>query len=498
MQIQYTEIKDLPSLAWFAEIKDGKVEVIHGSHVENSDTWFVEGAWSGDFSKGNFIQSDWFCGTGGLLREDRIIFSTPTHVTSGLFMSKISGGGYRVSNSLYFLMYKSGLHLDAQYLKYETDFNSITRGIEKYNPHIHVLDVNGNPASVTVYYYRNIEIDSRNQCSVTIKKKVVPFADFEDYQNRLTNDMAAMYHNAQYKKRNYKYGIVTMISKGYDAPCCAAVVKKIGGDTALTFTAEGKYEEDSGVEIAQKLGYSNIIERDALAYKKRTDMPEIEYLSSGELGAEISFSVFEDIYKGNLVFTGERGDSIYDRLSKHRNDEFYFINMQSGLSNAERRLWGGYIPVPMPLYGASAWPSLYEIANSTQMAKWQMNNSYDRPIPRRIIESAGVPRESFGIEKRGAGFSYHYDWLKRIVSRMSPVSAADFIKYVHDNRKLHPIQYVFFFKNTFMVYLHRLGLRKDCTDIERLSSTPNPMAARYLIPWAGEHILRRYKEILER
>ena len=93
MQIQYTEIKDLPSLAWFAEIKDGKVEVIHGSHVENSDTWFVEGAWSGDFSKGNFIQSDWFCGTGGLLREDRIIFSTPTHVTSGLFMSKISGGG---------------------------------------------------------------------------------------------------------------------------------------------------------------------------------------------------------------------------------------------------------------------------------------------------------------------------------------------------------------------------------------------------------------------
>lgn len=395
-------------------------------------------------------------------------------------------------------MYKSGLNLDAQYLKYETDFNSIMRGIEKYNPHIHVLDLDGNPASVTVYYYRNIEIDSRNQCSVTIKKKVVPFADFEDYQNRLTNDMAAMYYNAKDDKRNYKYGVVTMISKGYDAPCCATIVKKIGGDTALTFTAEGKYAEDSGVEIAQKLGYRNIIERDALAYKKRADCVETEYIASGELGAQISFSAFDTEYRGNLVFCGDRGDSIWDRKSKHRNNEFHFIDMLSHLGVAERHLWVGYIHVPMPLYGASAWPSLYEIANSTQMVKWWMNNSYDRPIPRRIIESAGIPRECFGVEKRGAGFSYHYDWMRRIVSRMSPVSAADFTKYVHANRKLHPIQYVVFFKNTFMVYLNRLGLKNDNTDIEKLSNTPNPMAARYLIPWAGEHILGRYKEILER
>lgn len=33
-----------------------------------------------------------------------------------------------------------------------------------------------------------------------------------------------------------------------------------------------------------------------------------------------------------------------------------------------------------------------------------MNNSYDRPIPRRIIESAGASRGDFGVIKRGAGF----------------------------------------------------------------------------------------------
>ena len=407
------------------------------------------------------------------------------------------GGGYRISNSLYFLMAKADLRLDPQYLRYETDFNSITKGIVKYNSQIHLLDETDKEAPVNVYYYRHIVIDERNNCRIVIKKKMASFFDFNDYLSRLTDAMSSMYQNSKDERRHHKYGIVTMISKGYDASCCAVIAKKIGGDTALTFTATGKYAEDSGIEIARKLGYRNILEKDANAYKTRNDMPELEYLSSGELGAEISFSVFEDDYRGNLVFTGERGDSIYDRHAGHRNDDFHFINMQSGLSNSERRLWKGYIPVPMPLYGASAWPSLYEIANSPEMERWCMNNSYDRPIPRRIIESAGVPRNSFGIQKRGAGFSYHYDWMKRIVKRMSPVSAADFTKYVRRNKRLYLIQKTTFLIKTSVVYLNRIGLKKQDVDIEKLSATSNPMAARYLIPWAGEHILKRYKAILE-
>ena len=51
---------------------------------------------------------------------------------------------------------------------------------------------------------------------------------------------------------------------------------------------------------------------------------------------------------------------------------------------------------------------------------------------------------------------------------------------------------------TYKVYLNRIGLKIKSVDIEQLSSTPNPMAARYLIPWAGEHILKEYRQILER
>jgi hypothetical protein len=35
------------------------------------------------------------------------------------------------------------------------------------------------------------------------------------------------------------------------------------------------------------------------------------------------------------------------------------------------------------------------------MEPWRVNKRYDRPISRRIVESAGVPREAFGFLKSG-------------------------------------------------------------------------------------------------
>ena len=40
------------------------------------------------------------------------------------------------------------------------------------------------------------------------------------------------------------------------------------------------------------------------------------------------------------------------------------------------------------------------MAASPEMAPWRLGNGYDRPIPRRILESAGVPRALFGARKK--------------------------------------------------------------------------------------------------
>ncbi len=41
------------------------------------------------------------------------------------------------------------------------------------------------------------------------------------------------------------------------------------------------------------------------------------------------------------------------------------------------------------------------------MKHWSIGTDYDRPIPRRIAEDAGVPRQSFGQEKRATTALLH-------------------------------------------------------------------------------------------
>ena len=229
--------------------------------------------------------------------------------------------------------------LDPQYPNYEVDFNTILFGIQDYKKEIYLLNQLGEKVDVNVLYFRNIEIDNENQLTIHIKPAVREYDNYNDYYSRLMKTMSDMVNNAKDVKRNWKYGIVTTISKGYDAPCCAVIAKKVGCNTAVTFSAEGKYKDDSGVEIANILGYESIIEKDALAFMNRDDCIETFCIATGELGSDISFCSFDNEFSGNLVFTGDRGDSIWEKDSKNRNDIFSFEDVLSHLGCVERRLW---------------------------------------------------------------------------------------------------------------------------------------------------------------
>jgi len=128
-------------------------------------------------------------------------------------------------------------------------------------------------------------------------------------------------------------------------------------------------------------------------------------------------------------------------------------------------------------------------------------------IPLRILEEKGLPRETFGMKKYGVGFYYAYDWKKRILSRMSPTSAKEFEKYLNENKNTAIIGvYIKFiwtnkskFWNTMVTRLKLPKLRVVVPDseVEKRNAVTNPFAARYLIPWAGEHMIRDYIEALE-
>lgn len=494
MKVAYRCIAGLPALAWIAIVDGLNVEVIHGCHVETRDSFFVEGAWNGDFASGSFTEVNWFCGTGAIWKEMQIVFSTPTHVTHGLFYA-YENQKYYVSNSAYLLTSYVGYSLDSEYAGYEIDFNSIRKGLNHYQKKIRVL-MGNEQKYIHVIYFSDLEIFPDGTSAVRTKAKEAPFVSFNDYETRLLNAMTALKENASDKSRGFQYGIVTTISKGYDAPCCAVIARKLGATTACTFEPVGKHAGDCGADIAEKLGFENIVIRHHDNYKSNTAVLEAEVVCSGELGSEISMASFYDQFAGNVVFTGERGDSIWDKNAGNANTEFCFDSRDASLGSSERRLWVDYIACPMPLFGATAWPSILKISNSDEMKAYSTGNDYDRPIPRRIVENAGVSRDAFGNRKYGAGFSYSYDWESRILRRMSDNTANNFKQYLKKNKRMHLLSSLLYYFKVRNLYLSRIVLVRNSG--EDFSEVSNPTAVRYLIPWAAEHIANRYSDILKR
>lgn len=503
MKLVYHKNMKLPRLAWCAIAKrnSSEIHVHHGEGIEVFDNFFVEGAWDGEFLAADFSKANFFLGTGGkILDESNIIFATPNHTLERLYSIKEADILY-LSNSLPFILTFSESKIDMTYLNYESDFNSILKGINSFKKYIPLHD----NKKVRLHYYCNIILGNDFSIQEEKKKDIDPFNDFDDYRTSLMKIIKNITENATSAFRKVKYGLVTTISKGYDAAACAAIASEFGCDTAVTFNKPEKYADDSGEDIAIKLGYTNIIKKSADQYLENSTLVEAEFVSSGELGSGIVFTTFENEFRNNIVFVGERGDKIWDKNRTDVNKEFCFENeVIAGTSLIENRLRVGYIVLPIPLFGASEWPSIHEISNSDEMKAFSVGGGYDRPIPRRILETKGVKREMFGMEKKGAGFNYRYDNLNRINKRMSEISFNNFYNYYLNNRRKSlkvTKQWVKFLWKTRTVYINyiinKIGLNVRNKPITA-DAISNPGAPSYLFKWGIHEMVNRYRDALKK
>ena len=391
----------------------------------------------------------------------------------------------------------SDCKLDSNYLSYEIDFNSILKGINEYTQNLPLDEEN----SVQLHYYCNMYINNNFELVESSKKKMSSFNNYQDYELSLIESLKKIKLNAQSSDRKQRYGLITTISKGYDAAACAAIAKEIGCNSVVSFDSPEAYAKDCGEDIAKKLGYENIFTKNADNYLNNRNLVESEFLSSGELGTGIVFTAFEQEFKGNIVFMGDRGDKIWDKNSSDVNNEFRFVNeIFSGTSMIEDRLRVGYILMPMPLYGASQWPSINSISNSLDMEDYSIGGNYDRPIPRRILESRGVGREMFGIEKKGAGFNYRFDNLNRIKKRMSKKSFESFYDFYNSNKRysINIIKtwskFIWSNKSLYIRYvLNRVGIKFKARTLSADSSS-NPGASSYLFNWGIDETIKKYEK----
>lgn len=353
-----------------------------------------------------------------------------------------------------------------------------------------------------MHRYCNLKV-LRNLSWEELQKPVkVSFHTFEDYTQKVSEILKRIIDNASDSKRKCQYNLITTVSKGYDASATSALVHDLGCNTALTFSTPEKYVDDSGVEIAQMLGYKNIIEGDGCAYMNNTDLWEAESASCGDVGCLVAFNTFEQIYKDSILFLGLKGDSIWGKEEALANRNFDFIKMSiAAEQNPEHYYRNNTIAISIPLILGYEWPSIYEINNSKEMVEYSIGGGYDRPIPRRIVEEKGVPRKAFGFKKHGVGFTYRFQpTLKSVKSKMSSTSYISLLNYSKSLKRNLFLYYTHMFKYytaNFSVYF-RYAMQKLYLPIKLKGSSKyvsSPISS-LLILWGMNEMINRYKKAL--
>lgn len=507
MKFVYRKNGELPKLAWCLEFDPatGIARVDHGPWVETSEEGFVEGAWPGPFERLGFDEAYFLAGSGARLREGRIVVSAPTDTTEALFSLKGRNGRVYLSNSIPFLLQMSGEELDLQYLDYESDNLSACEGLEAY--------VRESPTAsgnrFRIYYWCNIRIAPDGSLEEVPKPPPGPIGTYAEYLSLLRGQIKSLCDNAASPARVRTYRPLAFASNGYDSPACAALARELGCDDAVVFETKKTFlRSDSGAEIVRLLGYTNVVELHELDYRKE-DVADY-FVATGELGTSIFFASAARQLEGRILFSGVNGDTTWSTVPEPHGRAapargcFY-----PDSSRREFRLATGYVNMIIPFIAMMRQPDLLRISNSEEMRPWRIGGSYDRPIPRRILEEKGVPRSLFGFTKGGGcGSSLRFGTLSRLRATMPPASFERFAEYYRGvSRRRNRFSprylwrvgaYLFFVANT-LATRNRPGAWK--TALERWTPrayTCSPFAPSFLFPWGVESLQKKHYSKVER
>jgi hypothetical protein len=418
MKISTKCIDALPPLSWVAEVDTtgGIVAVSHGKWVEIQDNFFVEGIWDGPFGAGQFHKTPNFFGSGAVLVPDGVVF-VPSGATTDYLYYRMAGVLVTVSNSLPGLLSHLGDSLDPANNDYWRDCESITDGIDQYQPTITTRS-----GSVQRLLYRNLMIGTGG-ITLLDKPEPPPFVTYEDYVGFLRSRYGQIAMNARDPGRDRQLKILSTQSKGYDSTAVNAIAAEFGIDTAFTVSkskgsgafAENDTElqdDDDGREIARQLGFDCV----AIDRRRFQDGLAEEYLYFAGIAncEDLNFSgITPHIDSPSVLITGTLGELYYpgwyyaQRFPGSTAGADLRRGDLGGHGLTEVRLQTGFVHLPLIFMGAQHRAAVTRITESREMDPWRLNTTtYDRPIARRIAEEAGVPRLAFGQKKMATTVSF--------------------------------------------------------------------------------------------
>jgi hypothetical protein len=421
----------LPPLAWCARLDQrGSAVVHHGLRVETRSEGFVEGAWDGAFEAFDFDRAETAAATGGRVRDGRLVFVSPSNPLERLFVLRLAGTTM-ISNSLVFVLAAAGDALDPSYPRYFFDLLAQARkGIA--TPPARLPTAAGHV--VEAFVCCNLEVLDAARLRRVDKPLGPPPRSFGEYFRMIQGAAIGVAANAASTARRHVYPMVAACSKGYDSTAAAALASRAGCREGVTFTASAAASghpllgvsreslNDSGASVLQALGMQ-VTEFDRTAVDGLPDHPHAEFFIGPAAMTDASTRAMEDSLRGRVLVSGRHGERYWGlrRKCARRNLRETDDCLLSGHTLGEFRLRAGFVHFPVPYVGARHGPAIHAITCSDEMRPWRLGSGYDRPIARRIAEEAGVPRETFGRRKMGAGSASR---------RLGPESERDFLDFV--------------------------------------------------------------------
>ena len=394
LEFRYERVEGWPSLAWLARCGrgDSTIEVRHGWRVETRPGWFGGIIWAGPFAEADFDRTDVVFGSGGRVRDGAIVFVSPATTVSRLHSFEAHEAVW-VSNSLPCLMAALEAGLDPTYPRYMFDFRTIaTAGLADYK---RTLATSAGPIRFT--YFHNLRWDGER---LAVQEKPVPVRDFTSYSKYfrfMDESVAGLAENMSDPARAHTYRMYGTMSTGYDSPAVCALARPHGLREAVAFTEARGGVPDSGKEIGEYLDVK-VVERSTDAWKG-IPLAEVPFLAGDASGGEAYFAEAEELLAGTALVSGVMGGWTWAMRTRHPGPNFQ-AGMMHGTSLCEFVLWAGSIHAPIAFLGGRQRDELIALSNTPEMVPWDLGVKYSRPIPRRILEEAGVPRNLFGMEKK--------------------------------------------------------------------------------------------------
>ncbi|WP_426417006.1 hypothetical protein [Aestuariirhabdus sp. LZHN29] len=435
----------MPPLGWFLQRHGRSASVTYGAGVEWINGRLVEGVWSESFSEGHPEQSLNLFGSCVCFTGNTILICACTSPLEPIYFCQQSGAFY-ASNSQVLLLAGLGKRLVPGCTEYAALNQLRTRGLEQV-----IVQVPVSGGTINRFIHHNLLINESDY-EVVEKKRPNAFRSYTHYKEYLQASLHGCIDNARYQSRHTRYELVTTQSRGYDSTAINALLNKKYPLRAFTCRDSKPIGEvyrsgkkrvgpsDEGSEIASQLGFEcEVIERsDFERY------PELEIFMNAAVHNNEDRNVlpiFAKVDKPSVLLTGNAGELWYTwRGMEHAHYEGDADNLLKkgdlgGFGMSEVRLWHNIVHITVPLIGAVQRLSVHDITESEEMSPWRLNNDYDRPIPRRIAEEAGVSRENFGQSKMGSVVMMPTPELP-----LDPAYRKAFLKDLVARKLLHPLQ----------------------------------------------------------